>query len=177
MRPSAQMKTLDQLNVNNVYYEIADDILNEFLSDKLVEWREKYLYEMDGVIVINNKIYDRVNHNPDHAFAFKMVLSDQIAEAKVIDVIWRPSKDGYIKPKVRIEPIRLGGVRIEYATGFNAAYIKNNKIGVGAMIKLIRSGDVIPYIMETIVPATHVKMPDLSYKWNKTRVDIVLKKT
>ena len=176
MRPSAQMNTLDKLNVNNVYYEIADDILNEFLSDKLVEWREKYLYEMDGVIVINNKIYDRVNHNPDHAFAFKMVLSDQIAEAKVIDVIWCPSKDGYIKPKVRIEPIRLGGVRIEYATGFNAAYIKNNKIGVGAMIKLIRSGDVIPYIMETIVPATHVKMPDLSYKWNKTRVDIVLKK-
>ena len=175
MRPSAQMKTLDKLNVNNVHYEIVDNISNEFLSDKLVEWREKYLYEMDGVIVVNNKIYDRVDHNPDHAFAFKMVLSDQMAEAKVIDVIWRPSKDGYIKPKVRIEPIHLGGVKIEYATGFNASYIKNNKIGVGAMIKIIRSGDVIPHIMETIVPATHVKMPDLSYKWTKTRVDIVLK--
>ena len=104
-----------------------------------------------------------------------MVLSDQIAEAKVIDVIWKPSKDGYIKPKVRIEPIHLGGVKIEYATAFNAAYIKKNKIGVGAIIKLVRSGDVIPHILETITPASIVKMPELSYKWTKSKVDIVLK--
>ena len=41
---------------------------------------------------------------PDHAFAFKMVLSDQKAEAKVLDVLWTPSKDGYLKPRVQIEP-------------------------------------------------------------------------
>ena len=75
-----------------------------------------------------------------------MVLSDQIAEAKVVDVIWTPSKDGYLKPRVRIEPINLGGVTIEFATGFNGAFIKDNKIGIGATIEIIRSGDVIPHI-------------------------------
>lgn len=175
MRPSAQMRTLESMNVENVYFENVSTISNDLLSDKLVSWRENYKYEMDGVIVVNNKIYERENKNPDHAFAFKMVLSDQIAEAKVIDVIWKPSKDGYIKPKVRIEPIHLGGVKIEYATAFNAAYIKKNKIGVGATIKLVRSGDVIPHILETITPASIVKMPELSYKWTKSKVDIVLK--
>ena len=175
MRPSAQMRTLKSMNVENVHFENVSTISNDLLSDKLVSWRENYKYEMDGVIVVNNKIYERENKNPDHAFAFKMVLSDQIAEAKVIDVIWKPSKDGYIKPKVRIEPIHLGGVKIEYATAFNAAYIKKNKIGVGAIIKLIRSGDVIPHILETITPASIVKMPELSYKWTKSKVDIVLK--
>ena len=175
MRPSAQMRTLETMNVENVHFENVSTISNDLLSDKLVSWRENYKYEMDGVIVVNNKIYERENKNPDHAFAFKMVLSDQIAEAKVIDVIWKPSKDGYIKPKVRIEPIHLGGVKIEYATAFNAAYIKKNKIGVGAIIKLIRSGDVIPHILETITPASIVKMPELSYKWTKSKVDIVLK--
>jgi NAD-dependent DNA ligase len=105
-----------------------------------------------------------------------MVLCDQIAEAKVVDVIWTPSKDGYLKPRVRIEPIQLGGVRIEYATGFNASFIQQHKIGVGAVIEIIRSGDVIPYIRKIIVPAAAPKMPDdgISYKWNDSHIDILL---
>jgi NAD-dependent DNA ligase len=103
-----------------------------------------------------------------------MVLSDQVAEAKVVDVIWTPSKDGYLKPRVRIEPIQLGGVQIEYATGFNGAFIENNKIGVGALIELIRSGDVIPYIRKVVIPAEQAKMPGVPYKWNDTHVDIIL---
>ena len=46
------------------------------------------MYEIDGVIVTDDKTYPRKSGNPEHAFAFKMVLSDQIAEAKVVDVLW-----------------------------------------------------------------------------------------
>jgi NAD-dependent DNA ligase len=140
----------------------------------LVEWRQSSKYEIDGVIVTDDAIYSRGTGNPEHAFAFKMVLSDQVAEAKVVDVIWTPSKDGYLKPRVRIEQINLGGVNIEYATGFNAAFIEQNKIGVGAIIQLIRSGDVIPYIKAVIVPSNSAKMPSVPYKWNDTHVDIML---
>ena len=103
-----------------------------------------------------------------------MVLSDQIAEAKVVDVIWTPSKDGYLKPRVRIEPIHLGGVQIEYATGFNAAFIKDNNIGIGSIIEIIRSGDVIPHIKKVTVAAEEPKMPTVPFKWNDTHVDIML---
>jgi NAD-dependent DNA ligase len=103
-----------------------------------------------------------------------MVLSDQIAEAKVVDVIWTPSKDGYLKPRVQIEPINLGGVRIEFATGFNGAFINDNKVGVGAVIELIRSGDVIPHIRKVSVPAEQAKMPSVPFKWNDTHVDVML---
>jgi NAD-dependent DNA ligase len=103
-----------------------------------------------------------------------MVLSDQVAEALVNDVIWTPSKDGYLKPRVKIMPIKLGGVTIEYATGFNAAYIYENKIGIGALIKLVRSGDVIPHIIGVTQPAAEGKMPNVPYKWNETLVDIML---
>ena len=122
----------------------------------------------------NNKMYERKPGNPEHAFAFKMVLSDQLAEATVVDVIWSPSKDGYLKPRVQIMPIMLGGVKIEYATGFNGAFIQNNKIGIGAIIKIIRSGDVIPHILNVTVPAPAAKMPNQNYKWNSTNVDIIL---
>jgi NAD-dependent DNA ligase len=42
------------------------------------------------------------------------------------------------------------------------------------MIQLIRSGDVIPYIKDVTTPAEHAKMPSVPYKWNDTRVDIML---
>jgi NAD-dependent DNA ligase len=172
--PSEQMKFLSTLDVECVLYKIETKLSNDLLSETLVEWRQGYSYEIDGVIVTNDKIYERKIGNPDHAFAFKMVLSDQIAEAKVVDVIWTPSKDGYLKPRVQIEPINLGGVRIEYATGFNGAFINDNKVGIGAVIELIRSGDVIPHIRKVTTPAPEAKMPTVPYKWNDTHVDIML---
>jgi NAD-dependent DNA ligase len=173
-KPSEQMELLSTLDINVVVYKFENVLTNELLSQTLVEWRKNYVYEIDGVIVANDALYERKAGNPDHAFAFKMVLSDQMAEVKVVDVIWNASKDGYLKPRVQIEPVKLAGVTIEYATGFNGAFIETNKIGVGAVIQLIRSGDVIPHIKEVITPAEHAKMPSVPYKWNDTHVDVIL---
>jgi NAD-dependent DNA ligase len=172
--PAEQMELLASLNVERVLYQITPTLSNEMLSSLLLEWRQSYIYEIDGLIVTDDKIYPRSSGNPEYAFAFKMVLSDQVAEAKVVDVIWTPSKDGYLKPRVQIEPIHLGGVTIEYATGFNGAFIKDNNIGIGATIEIIRSGDVIPHIRAVTVPAEEPKMPSVPFKWNDTHVDIML---
>jgi len=174
LKPSEQMKKLTDLNVEVVRFVNEAKVSNELLSELLVAWRDGYKYEIDGVICCDDKIYPRKTGNPEHAFAFKMVLGDQIAEAKVVDVLWAPSKDGYLKPRVQIEPVVLGGAKIEYATGFNAKFIEDNKIGVGAVIKLIRSGDVIPHILSVVVPASNPQMPNVPYEWNETKVDIVL---
>ena len=174
VKPSEQMKTLQDTGFENVLYKEVESVTNEALSDLLIDWRANYIYEIDGVIVADDKIYPRISGNPDHAFAFKMILSGQMAEAKVVDVIWTPSKDGYLKPRVQIEPLQLGGVKIEYATGFNAAFIQQHKIGIGALIQIIRSGDVIPHIMSVTTPADEAKMPSVPYKWNKTHVDVML---
>ena len=174
LKPSEQMAFLKTAGFNVVQYDTHELLSNETLSEILINWRTTYKYEIDGIIVANDAIYPRTTKNPEHAFAFKMVLSDQMAEAKVVDVLWTASKDGYLKPRVQIEPIQLSGVKIEYATGFNAAFIKSNNIGVGALIQIIRSGDVIPHIRSVIQPATEAKMPNVPYKWNKTNVDIIL---
>jgi len=172
--PSRQMKKIKEFGFKPVLYKEETKITNEQLSDILIDWRTNYEYEMDGIIVGNDKIYKRMSGNPDHAFAFKMVISDQVAEAKVVDVIWSASKNGYLKPKVRIEPVRLGGVTIQYATGFNAKFIESNKIGIGAIIQIIRSGDVIPFIQSVIQEADQSKMPNEEYHWTDTGVDVVL---
>ena len=176
MKISEQLKYISKLGDSNVVkHKRVKNLTNTDLSDQLVDFRSNYKYETDGIIVAHDKLYKiRKNKNPDHAFAFKMVVSDQVVEAKVIDVIWTPSKDGYLKPRVRIEPVDIGGVTIEYATGFNAGFIEKHKIGVGALIQLVRSGDVIPDIKKVVVPAAKPLMPDVPYVWGKTHVDIML---
>jgi len=173
-KPSTQMEFLATLDVEVVMNKSEHTLTNNLLSSTLVNWRYNYAYEIDGVIVADDKVYQRNPGNPEHAFAFKMVLSDQVAEAKVVDVLWAPSKDGYLKPRVQIEPINLGGVQITYATGFNGAFILDNKIGIGAVVELIRSGDVIPYIRKVIVASDKAKMPLVPFKWNNTHIDVML---
>ena len=174
LKPSEQMSFLEKESVNDVIHETKTDIDNTLLSNILVDWREKYEYTIDGVIVTDDKVYERTDKNPEHGFAFKMVLSDQLAEAKVVNVLWSPSKDGYLKPRIQIEPVVLGGAKIEYATAFNGAFVEDNKLGIGALVKLVRSGDVIPHIMAVVEPADKAKMPDVPYKWNDTHVDIIM---
>ena len=174
MRPSEQFEYLRRNAPYVVKNKLVQSIDNSLLSDLLLDWRSNYDYEIDGIIVTSNNIYERKRGNPEHSFAFKMVLSDQIVEAKVLDVEWSASKHGLLKPRVRIEDVYIGGVRISYATGFNAKFIMDNRIGVGAVVKLIRSGDVIPHIMSVVKPAAAPIMPDGNYTWTSTGVDIML---
>ncbi len=177
--PSAQLILLKKYQFSTVSSAsiTGEQLSNENLSKLLIETREKSLYEIDGLICAHDKVYPRVSGNPLSAFAFKMVLQEQMAEAKVIDVIWSASKDGYMKPRVQIEPLVLGGVTISYATGFNASFIQKNKIGLGAVISLIRSGDVIPHIQSITMAASNPIMPPNypdGYKWTESGVDLIL---
>ena len=174
LKPSEQMKFLEENGFSTVIYKKEEDIGNELLSNYLVKWREHYQFEIDGVIIVNDEIYPREDGNPSHAFAFKMVLGEQVVEAKVVDVVWEPSMYGYLKPRIRIEPVKIGGARIEYVTAFNAGYVRDNNIGVGTVVKMVRSGDVIPHILEVITPASKPKMPFEPYRWTSTKVDIIL---
>jgi DNA ligase (NAD+) len=177
--PSDQMIFLNDHGFNTVDHKQVPILSNDFLSQQLLEWKESCAYEMDGVIVVQDQIplSPRMAKNPEYAFAFKMLLSEQMVETEVVDVIWSPSKDGYLKPRIRVNPVVIGGSRIEYATGFNAQFIESNRVGIGAIVQLVRSGDVIPYIQAVTVPAEITKMPEIEYKWTDSHVDIFLTNT
>ena len=174
--PSKQFKFLKNVMKNVVIHKKKASISNEELSKYLMRWRDDYEYDIDGVIVVDNHQYPRTSKNPKHAFAFKMVLSDQMVESKVVDVIWTPSKSGYLKPRIQIQPVKIGGATITYATAHNADFIVKNKIGIGSVILLIRSGDVIPKVEKVIKPSEEPKLPDedIKYQWNETKKDFIL---
>jgi DNA ligase (NAD+) len=172
-----QMKLLDKMEFNTVKYKVTKKINFDILSEYLIDRRKNSEFEVDGIVVFDSsKTYPVEEGNPEYGFAFKTVLNDQVAETIVKDVHWDITMDSYLKPTIEIEPVDLVGVRIVSATAFNAKYVVDNKLGPGAIVKIVRSGDVIPHIMEVVKPAEEPKMPDVPYQWvEPTNVDIIMR--
>lgn len=173
-KPSEQLKQLTGLGFNVVYYEILSSISVEKLKTTLIRRRKESDYEIDGIIGQTNLPYDRnTSGNPDYLFAFKM-LSD-VHQTTVEKVEWNISKWGQIKPVVIVEEINAGGITMKRATAHNAKYVLENKLGPGAVIKITRSKEVIPYIVEVVHQAEEPQMPDIPYSWDKNNVNIIIK--
>ena len=146
------------------------DILSEILLKNL----QNNDYEIDGIIIQSNQEYVRnIKDNPKYQFAFKMTLDSNLIEAEVEEVEWNVSKHKIIKPRIKIKPVNLNGVKITYATGFNAKYIFTKSIGKGTIVKITRSGDVIPFIVEVIKCSDNPDIPEIEYTWDENNVDII----
>lgn len=170
-----QMQLLSLLGFETVFHKKVKTLSNNYLSKLLVTRRDRSKYDIDGIVVYDNKTEEIKNKNPNNAFAFKTILTDQKAETTVLDVEWNPTMDMILYPRVKFLPIEIGNVKITYASAFNAKFIVDNVIGPGAVIEIVRSGDVIPDIHKVIKGAVSGKpdMPKIPYKWNETKVSII----
>lgn len=168
----SQMSYLSYYNFNTPWYIKADTITVEALEEALKIRKQEAPYEIDGLVITDNKVYElETDRNPKYAIAFKV---DQYKETIVTDVIWEASKDGIIKPVVIYEPVEMSGVTMSRASGKNAKFIVTNKIGPGAVILVTRAGDVIPDIVSVIEPAKNIKLPAEEYRWNANNIEFVL---
>jgi DNA ligase (NAD+) len=172
---STQMTLLEKWKINTVDYQIVKKMDESILEVMLIDKRKSSIYDIDGVVCIDSsKTYELMPGNPPYGFAFKMELDDQFTIATIVNILWNPTMDSFLKPIVQIKPVNLVGSTITYATAYNAQFVQDNKLGIGAEIKIIRSGDVIPKILETIKPAKNILYPTIPYIWNETHVDILI---
>ena len=170
---------LKLITKNSVKYSIIKEPLTlNNLKILLNTYKASSAYEIDGIVVTDNsKAYDNIKTgNPDFAFAFKNAELDENVITTVIDVEYKLSKDNRYKPRVIFNKVKLDQVNIECASGYNAKFIKDNGIGVGAKIRIVRSGQVIPKIIEVITKAAVPKMPDGEWEWDITNTDAVFVK-
>lgn len=173
LSPKEQFHQLHALFSSNIEYQCVsqDDLSIELLSQTLETWRTSSPYPIDGVVVSHNQIYPIQKGNPLHAFAFKLLLTDQLAEVVVKSIAWNLSKDGYFKPIISFDPVSIGGSEIRNVNGQNGNYINKNNIGIGARLLISKSGDVIPYIERVLQPATICSCPNLPHRWNDSKME------
>jgi len=169
---SEQFNIMSKLGFNCAFREkIVQGNQDDFIQI-LKERKKDSQYEVDGLVVAANQIYHRNNkNNPKYAVAFKVNETGIITN--VLAVEWQASKHGILIPRLKFEPIILDGDTVQYCTAFHANFIRDNKVGKGSKIRVVKSGDVIPYVTE-VVKSTQAYFPDLKYHWNETEIDIIL---
>lgn len=181
--PYSQFKTLEKYGFQTAKYQkigfkdlskLNGIVEKTFIYKLLIDFKINSDYQIDGIIITKNENnYRNISGNPNYSFAFK--INDEGKETIVKHVEWNPSKHAVLKPRVVIEEIIINNVKINHATAHHAKYILDNSIGPGSKLKVIRSGDVIPYIIEVLKPAESPQLPNLDYYWNETKVNIILK--
>lgn len=172
-----QLQTLQQLGFKTPKYQLTSNILNVNLTELTSNMINNSEYELDGIVIDVNDadVRDRIaTEEFEPTYARKYKIATQALCAVVERVVWSESMHGYLKPRIQIQPIELDGTTITYATGFNGAFIRDNKIGPGAVIEIVRSGGVIPYVQSVITQAKEADMPSGYYEWTDTDVDIYL---
>jgi DNA ligase (NAD+) len=170
-----QFETISKLGFNTAKYKLYQTLTESQLPNILMDFKKESQYEIDGIVLDDSsQIWTRAKKdNPEYAVAFKMQLEEQIATTTVINVEYNISKHGTLAPRIEYKPVVIKGDTHQYTTGFNLKYIVDNKINKGTELKIIKSGDVIPYIYEIVKHSIEPQMPtnDIKWHWNATRVD------
>ena len=147
---------------------------NDSAKELLVKMKEESLYPIDGIVLGFDTIPLTPSggeaNNPEDAVAFKASLDDQKAETTIISVEWNLSRQNFLIPRIQIQPVVIGGARIEWLSGHNAAFVEENGLGVGARIIIRRSGDVIP-TLDSVIQTKVPVFPEAV--WDNTHTHLV----
>lgn len=118
-------------------------------------------FDVDGVVfeVLDSQIKHYLGHtNHHHRWQIAFKRNESSVEADVNDVIPQTGKSGRITPVALLEPIVVSGATITRATVHNYGHVVKWKLGPGSKIALIRSGLVIPKIVD-VITSTQPKVP------------------
>ncbi len=171
LRTEDMFKFLKHMGYYTPYFEVVKTIKEESLRELLNKRKTEAEYEIDGLVISSQDyVYENSKENPKMTVAFKSL--GETKEVKVLDVEWNVRKYNYLKPRVKTEPVYFGNVKVQYFSGYNAKYIKDNNIGVGTVLLVTRSGDVVPDILRVITP-TEALMPEEECHWSSSGMELI----
>lgn len=134
--------------IEDISYDSDSQFMDDMKSTRDA-WYNKY--PADGIVITANdiNIVDSAIEYTATAFKFPAETKETI----IREIEWNLSKTKYLVPTIIVDSVRLSGATVSRAAGCNAKRVLDMKWGVGAKVKMTRSGEVIPYIESTITPA------------------------
>lgn len=122
-------------------------------------------YALDGMVAqcTDERVKAHMGATSHH-YRWQIAIKErgETTQATVEGVIWQTGRIGKITPVLCIKPVRLSGANISRITAHHAGMVRDKQLGAGAVIEIIRSGEVIPKLENVITPAADhdVTLPD-----------------
>lgn len=130
-------------------------IFNHFLNFR----KNESIYQLDGFVLkvldTNKRIELGENdHDPEWALAVKFEPKE--ISTHILDIEWKLGKTGEFAPVAILEPVDLDGSTVSRASLYNYGYIVDRGLTPGAKVSLVKSGDIIPQILNVLEPSTEL---------------------
>ena len=117
------------------------------------ENREEYPFDIDGAVVKVNSLSERAELGstakfPRWAAAYKYPPEEKAT--KLLDIVVQVGRTGVLTPKAVLEPVRLAGTTVTYATLHNQDFITERDIRIGDTVMVRKAGEIIPEVLGVV---------------------------
>ena len=86
---------------------------------------------------------------PKWAIAYK--YPPEVKPSVVKDIIIQVGRTGVLTPKAELEPVRLAGTTVTFATLHNQDFITQKDIRIGDTVLVRKAGEIIPEVLEVVM--------------------------
>ncbi len=121
---------------------------------KHLELRHSLEHEIDGVVVKVDSLQRQkqlgfTSRAPRWAIAYK--YPPEQVQTKLVDIKVSIGRTGRATPYAIVEPVKVAGSEVEFATLHNQDVVKAKGVLIGDKVVLRKAGDVIPEILGPVV--------------------------
>lgn len=118
--------------------------------EKILDRRHSLEYEIDGVVVKVDSLelqarLGATSKAPRWAIAFKFPPEEKTT--KLVDIRVHVGRTGAVTPIAVLEPVRVAGSTVGYASLHNEDEVRRKDIRIGDWVVVRKAGDVIPEIV------------------------------
>lgn len=147
---TVQGRLVDTSNVISAVDEFENTIIeNDFPSDGLVLMLDDIAYgESLGV----------TSKFPRNGIAFKW--ADEMADTRLKDVEWSPSRTGLINPVAIFDTVELEGTEVSRASIHNVSIFRKLQLGVGDTISVYKANMIIPQVYDNKTCSNTLSIPN-----------------
>jgi DNA ligase (NAD+) len=129
------------------------DEVREFIA-YTGEHRHDVEHEIDGVVVKVDEVsvqrrLGSTSRAPRWALAFKYPPEE--VNTKLVDIKVNVGRTGRVTPYAVLEPVRVAGSTVTFATLHNASEVARKGVLIGDTVVLRKAGDVIPEVVGPVV--------------------------
>ena len=155
--PERHSETLDMLanwGLSANSYTIARTVSEiEAEINRLGETRSAFAFDIDGAVVKLDNLRGReslgsTSRTPRWAIAYKYPPDRK--ETVVLDILIQVGRTGVLTPKAALEPVKLSGTTVQYATLHNREMIEKKDIRIGDTVLVQKAGEIIPEVVSVV---------------------------
>jgi DNA ligase (NAD+) len=160
------------------YWKVVDTIEEVFAYiEEFGGQRHSLVHEIDGVVVKMDDIgvqrrLGATSRTPRWAVAFKFPPEE--VNTRLLDIKVSIGRTGRATPYAVLEPVRVAGSEVQFATLHNADQVRAKGVKIGDTVVVRKAGDVIPEVVAPVVAAREGSETDFAMPERCPECDAVL---